>query len=158
MHKSRIFIDIPRAHRRQVGVVELLAAVRRQMNFHIRQFTHLAVGNAAPVAGYHRIHALEAISQIHHRHIELRTRAALQKQHFIVIGNIHQLAQILLGMIENAHKHIRAMAHGHHRKAGAVVIKHLALRRAQHRIGQNSGACGKIVNRGLGHNQKRFQK
>ena len=121
------------------------------MDFDVGKFAHLLVGDAAPLAGYHRIDALEAVGQIHYRHIELGAGATLQKQHFVVVGNGQQLAQVLFGMVENAHKGIGAVAHGHHRKAGAVVVEHLALCGAQYRLGQGGGAGGEVVDGRVAH-------
>ena len=155
MHKGGFFAYIPSVGRGQVGVVVLLAAVCGQMDIGVRQFAHLAVGDLAPVAGNYRIHTFKAVGQIHHHHIELGAGSALQKQHFVVVGDIHQLAQVLLGVVEDAHKHIGAVAHGHHRKAGAVVVEHFALGGAQYRFGQNGRAGRKIIDGGIAHGDNR---
>ena len=149
MHEGGARIDIPRRNRRQVGVIKLLAAMRGQMDVDIRQFAHFMMSNAAPVAAHHGINTLEAVAQVHHGHVELRAGAALQKQNFIVVWNIQKLAQILLGMIEDAHEHVGAVAHGHHGKARAVVVEHFALRSAQYGFGQHGRAGGEVVNRGI---------
>ena len=62
---------------------------------------------------------------------------------------MQELAQILLGMIEDAHEHVGAVAHGHHGKARAVVVEHFALRGAQYGFGQHGRAGGEVVNRGI---------
>ena len=59
-------------------------------------------------------HPFETIGKVHYRHIELAARAALHEQYFVIVGNVHQLTQVLFGMVENTHKHVRTVTHGHH--------------------------------------------
>ena len=97
------------------------------MDFAIRQFAHLRVGDLRPVAGHHAVHALEAVGQVHHDLVELRRCTALQEQDFVIGRDAHELAQILFGVVQDAGEHVGAVAHRHHGKAGAVVIEHFAL-------------------------------
>ena len=156
MHKCRIRAYIPSRWVGQVGVVVQFTTMRGQMNFGIWQFAHLVVGNATPVTCYHWINAFETIGKVHYRHIELAARAALQEQYFVIVGNVHQLTQVLFGVVENTHKHVRTVTHGHHWKTCTVVIKHLWLRLTQHRFGQDSRSGRKIVNNGHGHGESAF--
>ena len=94
--------------------------------------------------------------QVHRNHVELRGRAALQEQDFVVWGNVQQRAQVLFGVMKDAEEHFRAVAHRHDGKACAVVIKHFLLRGTQYGFGQDGGACGKVIDRAGGHGNAFF--
>ena len=146
-----VFVYVPSFNGRQGGIVELFAAVRRQSDFGIGQAAHLFVGDAAPVARYHCVGGREAMRQVHGNHVELRGRAALQEQDFVVGRNVQQRAQVLFGVMEDAEEHFRAVAHRHDGEACAVVVEHFLLRGTQYGFGQDGGTCGKVVDGAGGH-------
>ena len=80
MHKGGLGADVPCVGRGQVGVVELLATVRGDVDIEMRrEFAHLLGGDARPVACNHGIHALMPLREIEGDLGELRQCAALQK-------------------------------------------------------------------------------
>ena len=60
---------------------------------------------------------------------ELTGRAALEQEHFIVIGNGHQLAQERDRFIEDFQINLGAMAHFHHTHAATAEVGHFFRRR-----------------------------
>ena len=80
----------------------------------------------------------EAVRQVHRNHVELRGRAALQEQDFVVGRNVQQRAQVLFGVMEDAEEHFRAVTHRHDGEACAVVVKHFLLRGTQYGFGQDA--------------------
>ena len=89
--------------------------------------------------------------QVHGNHGELLVGAALEEQDLVVIGNVHQLPQVSLGLVDDALVGLGTVAHFHDGHAGALVIEHLGGNFSQNFLRQNGGTCGKIVN--SGHNR-----
>ena len=54
-------------------------------------------------------------------------RAALQKQDFVIVRNIHQLAEILLSFLDDAVKDLSSVAHFHYGHSASAVIEHFFL-------------------------------
>ena len=131
--------------RGQVGVVELFASVRGDVHIEIRrEFAHLLGGDARPVACNHGIYALMVLREVEGDLGELRQCATLQKQDFVVAGNVHQAAQVLLGVVQDAEKGIGAVRHRHHGYACAVVVQHFLLGGAQYASGRVAGPDEKL--------------
>ena len=85
---------------------------------------------------------------------KLLARATLQKQHFIVRGDIQQITQILLGLGGNGHELIAAMAHFHDRQALAVPIKEFSLGALQDSFGKRRRTGTEVIG-SLAHIQSR---
>ena len=80
MHKGGVAADVPRFGRGQVGVVELLASVRGDVDIEMRrEFAYLLGGDARPIACNHGIYALMVLREVEGDLGELRQCAALQK-------------------------------------------------------------------------------
>ncbi|MOA58111.1 hypothetical protein D3C78_1824410 [compost metagenome] len=74
--------------------------------------------------------------QVQRHHGELLRGAALQEQDLVTGRDRHQRAQILLGIVDDLHELLAAMAHFHHAHAGAVPVQHFRLGGCQHFVGQ----------------------
>ena len=75
---------------------------------------------------------------------KLRRRPALQKQHLIVVRNVHQPAQIGLRLLYNGFIVRRAVAHLHDRHSGRAIANQFGRRALQHGKGEHGRTCRKI--------------
>ncbi len=75
---------------------------------------------------------------------ELRRRAALQKQHRVVVGHAEQFAQIRFGALRDFDELVAAVTHFHHRHAGAAVVEQFRCRFFEHFQRQRRRTCGEI--------------
>ena len=78
--------------------------------------------------------------------LELRGRAALEKEHFILVGDVHQLAHEGDAFVVDGLVDLAAVAELHDAHAGAFIIRDLPACLFQHLQGEHAGACGEIVN------------
>ena len=72
-------------------------------------------------------------------------RAALQEQHLVIVRDLQQVAQILLGLVDDLLISLGAVAHFHNRHSGALVIEHFVRGFAQNLLGQHRRAGGKVI-------------
>ena len=66
-------------------------------------------------------------------------RAALQEQDLVVVRNVHELAKILLGFLDDAVKDLASVAHFHYRHPASAVVEHLFLSFPENFLGQYCG-------------------
>ena len=73
-----------------------------------------------------------------------RGGAALDEQDLIVIGDVHQVTQISLGLVDDLLEHLGAVAHFHDAHAAAAVVHHLVANLLQNGLRHHSGTGGKL--------------
>ena len=100
-------------------------------------------GLLRPVARHDVVGDLVA-HEVHRNCRELLRGAALQKEHAVVVGDGHEIADVLLGGLDDALERRRAMGHFHDRHARPVVIEHLRRRGLQDLLGKHCGTCRKV--------------
>ena len=83
--------------------------------------------------------------QVQGNHGKLRRRASLQEQDMVIVGDVHQLADEILGIIIYLFERLGAVTHFHDRHAGSLVVKHFSGRFFQHGFRQYSRTWRKII-------------
>ena len=96
-----------------------------------------------PCAGLN-VDSLAVLHEVHRNHGELQRCAALNEQNFIVVGDTHQIAQILLGFVNDLLEHGGAMRHLHDAHTAAAVVHHLVADFLQNRL-RHHGRTGRKV-------------
>ena len=99
----------------------------------------------AEVAG-HKIIRRAGGHKVQRYHRKLLGRAALEKAHLIIVGNVQYPAHGGLGVGDDLVKPFTAVAHLHHAHAGAVVVQQLCLCGFQNSLRQHRRAGAEIVN------------
>ena len=110
----------------------------------------LGDGLLGPGAGLH-IAGHAVLHQVHGDHGELQRGAALDEEHLVVVGDVHQVPQVLLGLVDDLLIDLGAVAHLHDAHPGAPVVHHLVPDLLQNRFGHGGGACGKVVDAAVLH-------
>ena len=112
-------------------------------HLHLAVLLGLGNGLLGPCAGLH-IAGLAVLHQVHGHHGELQGAAALDKQDLVVIGDVHQLAQVGLGLVGDLLEHLGAVAHLHDAHAAAAVVHHLVADLLQHGLRHHSRTGGEV--------------
>ena len=72
--------------------------------------------------------------------------AALQEKHFVVVRDVHDLAEQAFRLFDDVVEPFGTVGHLHDGLAAAVIVKQLGLRLFQRFQRKHRGTCGKIVN------------
>ena len=133
-------VEVGGVPRRDAGVVLLARGRHAAHGAVFARLGHCAVGevSAVDVIGAAR-------KQVQRNRGELSRRAALQKQHGVVVRHAHQFAHERLGFIEDFQIHLGTVAHFHHGHAGAAIAQHFPCRGLERLCGHGGGAGGEIV-------------
>ncbi len=91
------------------------------------------------VAGHAVLH------QVHGDHGELEGCAALDEQDPVVVGDVHQVPQVLLSLVDDLLVDRGAVAHFHDAHTGAPVVHHLVPDLLQDRLGHGGRAGRKVI-------------
>ena len=83
--------------------------------------------------------------QVHRHHRKLCGSTALKEEHFIMIGNIHDIAQIFFCCVDNRLIFLGTMRHLHHGLTRFAIFEQLCRRRLQNLLGKHRGTCTEIV-------------
>ena len=110
---------------------------------HLAEFLGLGNGLLGPCAGFH-IAGLTVLHEVHGHHGELHGAAALNEQDLVVVRDVHQLAQVGLGLVGDLLEHLGAVAHLHDAHTAATVVHHLVPDLLQHGLRHHSGTGGEI--------------
>ena len=111
---------------------------------HLAEFLGLGNGLLGPCAGFD-IDRLAILHQIHRDHGKLQRCAALNEENLIVIGDPHQITQILLSLVDDGLENLRTVRHLHNAHTGAAVVQQLVADLFQHRNGHGRGTGGEII-------------
>ena len=125
---------------------------------HVREVFVLGAGHAVglavqlrllerllrPVARHDVVGNL-VLHEVHRDGRELLRGAALQKQHAVVVGDVHEVADVLLSRFDDALERGGAVRHLHDRHARALVIEHFRSGRGQHLLGEHCRTGREIV-------------
>ena len=112
------------------------------------------VGCVCEVAGADIVSLAGLGHQVHGNHSELHGSAALQEQDLVAFGHAHQLAELLLGLVEDALVDLGAVRHLHDGHAGALVVGDLSSSAVQDFQRKHGGTCGKVKNTIVCHRKK----
>ena len=102
-----------------------------------------------PRAGLH-IAGHAVFHQVHGDHGELKCCAALDEQHFVVVRDVHQVPQILLGLVDDLLEDRGAVAHLHDAHSGAPVVHHFVPDLLQDRF-RHGGGTGREIENAIVH-------
>ena len=111
---------------------------------HVRVFLGFLGGQVGKVAAVHII-GLAGGEQVQRYGAELKRRAALQKQDFIIVRHIHQLLEERFGAVEDFDVHAAAVAHLHDAHAASGITNQFISSLFEHAFGDHRGTCGKII-------------
>ena len=103
----------------------------------------LGNGLLGPSAGLD-VHGLAVLHQIPCHSGELQGGAALDEQNLVIVGNVHQITQIGLGLVDDLLKDLGTMAHLHDAHTAATVVHHFVADLLQNGFRHHSGAGGKV--------------
>ena len=87
-----------------------------------------------------------ALCEVHRYHRELERRAALQKEHMVIVAYVHDAAQRSLRVRYYRREILGAVAHLHDAAAAALIIYQIALSLLKHLKRQHRRPRGKIQN------------
>jgi len=105
----------------------------------------LSLGNGllGPGTGLY-IHSLAVLHQVPGNGGELQGGTALDEQDLVVIGNVHQLTQVGLGLVDDLLEHLGAVAHLHDAHTAAAVVHHLVTDLLQDGLRHHGRTGGKV--------------
>ena len=117
------------------------------------EFLCLLIRLGGKLPGKHVIRFSGSADEIERHRRKLGGSTALQKQHPVVFGDLHQRPQFYLRVTDNRLKIRRAVRHFHHRHAALPIADQLRRRSLQYRQRQHGGSCRKIEYAFLTHCQ-----
>ena len=85
------------------------------------------------------------LHQIHGNSCKLLRGTALEEQYLIVIGDTHEVTQILFSGLDDLIEGSTAVAHFHHRHTCSLIIQHFISGLTQNLFRQNRRTCTEIV-------------
>ena len=127
-----------------VGNVSIVAVLGGSGDIDLAVFLRLGNGLLGPCAGFD-IDRLAILHQIHRDHGKLQRCAALNEENLIVIGDPHQITQILLSLVDDGLENLRTVRHLHNAHTGAAVVQQLVADLFQHRNRHGRGTGGEII-------------
>ena len=92
------------------------------------------------------------ISQIHRERCKYTTRAALQKQHLVVVRDVHDLSHVGFSSLDNIIEHFGSVTHLKNGHAGTFAVQEFCLCFEQDLLRKDGRARGEIVNSTFNHN------
>ena len=104
----------------------------------------LLEGLLRPVARHDVVGNL-VLHEVHGDGRELLRGAALQEQHAVVVGDVHEVADVLLCGLDDALERGGAVRHLHHGHASALIIEHFRGGGGQHLLGEHCRTGREIV-------------
>ena len=90
------------------------------------------------------VDGLAVLHEVHGDHGELQGGAALDEEDFIIVGDAHEIAQILLGFVDDLLENRGTMAHFHDAHAAAAVVHHFVADLLQHGFRHHRGTGGEV--------------
>ena len=84
-------------------------------------------------------------------HAELHGSAALEEEDLVALGDVHELAEFCLGLVEDLLENLGAMAHLHDGHAGTLIVGDLSAGALEDLQRKHGGACGEVEYAIIGH-------
>ena len=106
----------------------------------------LLAGDGGKVAGDGVVRLAGLADQVQGNHGELTGGAGLEEEDLIVVGHVHEPAELKLGVVEDLLEGLGAVGHLHDGHAAAAVIHHFPGCPLQRGDGKHAGAGGEIEN------------
>ena len=131
-----------------VGVVLVLAG---RGDDDLADLLRFLDGLLGPCAGLD-VDGLAVLHQVHRDHGELERRAALDEQDLVVVGDAHEVAQILLSLVDDLLEDRGAVRHFHDAHAAAAVVHHLVPDLFQNGFRHHGRAGGEVKGTSVFHN------
>ena len=141
VHVRGVGRQLPARAFRHIGEVFVFA---RRRDVDLRVLLRFLDRLLRPFAGVDEVDHFAIAEQVHRHDRVFADRAALQEQHFVVVTDRHQLAQIGLGLVRDRNELGAAMAHLHHRHAAAVPVEHFCCGALQHFFREHRGSGAEI--------------
>ena len=132
-----VFTDIYIVRTRRNGQVGAIGDIGEGFVLGGGENIHLAE-NPGFLSRFFRPHAREYVirfpvfHQIHRHHRKLRVSAALQKQNFILLGNIRKRAKFCFRFRDDFSEILASVTHFHHGHSRAAIVEHFLLRLFEH--------------------------
>ena len=104
----------------------------------------LGYGLFAPGAGLH-IAGHAVFHQVHGNHGELQGSAALDEHDLVVVGDTHQVPQVLLSFVNDLLEYLGTVAHLHYAHTCALVIEHFIGSFLKHFLREYSRTCTEVI-------------
>ena len=98
---------------------------------------------------------LARVHEVERNRRKLLARAALYEEHAVILGDVHQFAQVGFRLLHDGGKRLVAVGNFAHAHAGAGEIQKLFLRFFQYLEGKHGRPCRKVVN---SHNLAPYDK
>ena len=136
------------------GDIGPLAVLRGAGHVGLAVLLGFLVGVVCEVAGADIVGLAGAADQVHGDHCKLHGCAALEEEHLVALGHAHELAELLLGLVEDALVNLGAVAHLHDGHAGALVVGDLSACAVQHFQRKHGRAGRKVENTIVCHRKK----
>ena len=133
-----------------VGNIGEVFVGRRGHHLHFAKLLCLADGLFGPAAGLH-IAGNAVFHQVHGNHGKLQRTSALHKEDFIVLRDVHELAQVSLCLVPDLLEDGRAVAHLHHAHAAALIVHHLGSDLLQNLLRHHGRTCGEVISAAIFH-------
>ena len=128
-----------------IGDIAVVAVLAGCDKVDLAVLLRLGIGLLGPVAGDDVI-GNAVLHEVHGDHGELEGRAALDEHYLVVIGDVHEVAKILLGLVNDLLEDLGTVAHLHDAHAGAFIIHEVVTNALKHLLGEDGGTCGEVVN------------
>ena len=133
-----------------VGDVGIVLVLRGGGDDDLADLLRLGNGLLRPCAGLN-VDGLAVFHQVHRDHGELERCAALNKQYLVVVGDAHEVAKILLGLVDDLLIDLRTVRHLHDAHAGTLIVHHFVADFFQNLLRHGGGTCGEIVSTTVFH-------
>ena len=91
------------------------------------------------------------LHQVHGNHGELQGSAALDEEDLVVVRNVHQIAQVLLRLVDDLLIDLGAVGHFHDAHAGTSVVHHLVTDFFQYCLGHGRRTGGEVISAAVFH-------
>src|SRR5688500_14843524 len=123
---------------------EVLPRLARHRLVHRADMLRLGGRPLGPAPGHQVVRRAPLREEVHRHHRELRRRAPLEEEHVILVGNAGEIAALPLRVGDHGVEDLAAMTVLHDPDAAAGDVPDVALRRLQHRLGEDAGSGAEI--------------
>ena len=140
-----------------IGDVAVIAILAGCNKVDLAVFLCFVICLFGPVAGYDIV-SNAVFHKVHGQHCKLKRCTALNEHDLVVIGNVHKVAQILLGFVDDLLENLGPVAHLHDAHAAAFIVEKVVAHALKNLNGEDGGACGEVINTIVFHSKNSFRK